>query len=853
MKMKTKFLFSAAILSSMFAACTNDDLVQAPKADLDNSGRIMVGKVTLDFGSNPSTRMDYDSETDKFAWDGTETIGALLMDEVYGTGNSYRPYKNPTEWANLTWVEKYQLTDYINTDYPFSWDATAKAWVSNAKMLEGNYFFAYPYEGYNGERQLVHSLANQVQEGSTKEAMEEGAAKNQYWIGYSQINAGIENKDVLATVKMARVLAPISFAIKVTGTQKYTIKKITIQGDDLKTMITIDPTDAAYSGSKKYNLEDGVGSTAGNVFNYANFTGNETDLYTNGTPVGTETQNIVYNIDEAANYAWGDAIRAAVHAGSNAAADKEYAELYINNAPAIGTGDASVYGMIFVNTDNAVASGKLKMSIYTDKGIVKDIDLTTVNTEIKAGVSTAITDKAISVLAPTTRNFINIQIDDNSFDATDNLTVNNVDDLGRFIDWNLSKNRTFTATLANNNTLTKEMATKLKAAKAVLATPDNLLKVKAAVGGDQKLTIAADVDADILNYIDVEEVNVEILGKVTVDDTKAVKLPVTTKKIIVAEGAELTLSAVTKAQLDVENNGNIKVDGTAKNILLTNNKKAAVTVNGSLAFQTGSANNGKITVEATGELMGKDMTNSAEIDNYGKIWNVTNAAKAVVTTASDGTNNFDANPTNATILLRAITDKITFTTGSNTGTIKYVGGDVDMSAVNKADVTDLVITSGYFRIDDNTTSELVNLTIDGGTLIEGGGYTGANSSWVTAETKLDFATSGVVTLTGAANLTINNADLDDATVAILKGKVTLTNKVTFGETITLGSVTGYTKNGVSMDIKNGATVAFTSIAVNSVATGAAFSISNDGTATYASGGTVAADIVVNGNAITQKI
>lgn len=845
--MKTKFLFSAAILSSMFAACTNDDLVQAPKADLDNSGRIMAGKVTLDFGSNPSTRMDYDSDTDKFTWDGTETIGALLMDD-YNTTD--RPFNNPEKWATLTWTEKYKLIDYIHTDYPFSWDAKANAWVSNAKMLEGNYFFAYPYEGYEGQRQLVHSLANQVQEGSTKEAMEAGAAKNQYWIGYSQIKAGVENKDVLASVKMARVLAPISFAIKVIGTEKYTIKKVTIQGKDLKTMITINPTKAAYTGMqgvKNYNLENGSG-TAGIQFNYANFISNETDLYTNGTPTGTDLQNIVYNIDDATNYVWGDAMRAAVHAGANASADKEYAELYINNAPAIGTGDASVYGMVYVNIDPTVATKELTMSIYTDKGIVKEIGLTAVNTEIKEGVSTAITDKAVSVLTPTTRNFINIQIDDNSFDATDNLVVNNVDDLERFIGWNLSKNRTFTATLANNNTLTADMVTKLKAAQAIPATTGNLLKVVAATG--QKLIIAADADADVLNYIDVSEVDVEILGKVTVDDAKTENLPATTKKIIVAEGAELTLSAVTKQQLDVENNGNIKVEGTAKAIKLTNNKKATVTVNGSLAFAATSVNNGKITVN--GDLAGKSMMNNAEIDNYGKIWNVTNAAKAIVTTASEASdvNNFDVNPINATILLRAITDKVTFTVGSNAGIIKFVGGNVDMGKAITAEVTNLVVTSGYLRINNAVPSKLVDLTIDGGTLIEGGSYTG--STWNSSEVKLDFATNATVTMTGAANLKINNANLDDATVAIQKGNATLAGKVTFGKAVTLGSVTGYTKNGVSMGIESGATVAFTGINIDANATGATFIISNNGTATTANATSVAPAIVVKGNTITTK-
>lgn len=844
--MKTKFLFSAAILSSMFAACTNDDLVQAPKADLDNSGRIMAGKVTLDFGSNPSTRMDYDSDTDKFTWDGTETIGALLMDD-YNTTD--RPFNNPEKWATLTWTEKYKLIDYIHTDYPFSWDAKANAWVSNAKMLEGNYFFAYPYEGYEGQRQLVHSLANQVQEGSTKEAMEAGAAKNQYWIGYSQIKAGVENKDVLASVKMARVLAPISFAIKVIGTEKYTIKKVTIQGKDLKTMITINPTKASYTGMqgvKNYNLENGSG-TAGIQFNYANFISNETDLYTNGIPTGTDLQNIVYNIDDATNYVWGDAMRAAVHAGANASADKEYAELYINNAPAIGTGDASVYGMVYVNIDSTVATEELTMSIYTDKGIVKEIGLTAVNTEIKEGVSTAITDKAVSVLTPTTRNFINIQIDDNSFDATDNLVVNNVDDLERFIGWNLSKNRTFTATLANNNTLTADMVTKLKAAQAIPATTGNLLKVIAAAG--QKLIIAADADADVLNYIDVSGVDVEILGKVTVDDAKTENLPATTKKIIVAEGAELTLSAVTKQQLDVENNGNIVVKGTAKAIKLTNNKKATVTVNGSLAFAATSVNNGKITVN--GDLAGRNMTNNAEIDNYGKIWNVTNTAKAIVTTASEASdvNNFDVNPINATILLRAITDKVTFTVGSNAGIIKFVGGNVDMGKAITAEVTNLVVTSGYLRINNAAPSKLVDLTIDGGTLIEGGSYTG--STWNSSEVKLDFAANATVTMTGAANLKINNANLDDATVAIQKGNATLTGKVTFGKAVTLGSVTGYTKNGVSMGIESGATVAFTGINIDANAIGATFIISNNGTATTANATTVDSAIVVKGNTITK--
>ena len=113
---------------------------------------------------------------------------------------------------------------------------------------------------------------------------------------------------------------------------------------------------------------------------------------------------------------------------------------------------------------------------------------------------------------------ITIQIDDNSFDIPQEMTVNNVDDLERFITWNSTKNRVNTVTLANNDTLTADMANTLIASQNAIATSENRLKVKAE--RNQKLFIEAGVNSDIFNYIDVKETDVVVLGELNLNEEK---------------------------------------------------------------------------------------------------------------------------------------------------------------------------------------------------------------------------------------------------------------------------------------------------------------------------------------------
>ena len=847
--MKTKMLFSAAMMTALFAACTNEDFVSnSQQFDESNEGRIVVENVALNFvkGGDADTRLSFDPSDGHWAWEGNETIGALLMDDVWGTNSGYLPYENPKEWAELTWLEKYQLTDEIHTDFPFTYNAEEKKWESPAKMLEGNYFFAYPHDGYMGRRQAVHYLNNQVQEGSSEESMIESFSKNQFWVGYAQIKeaqAADENQDNIKDVYMTHVLAPIRLDISTIGTGTYHINKIQIKGTGLTSAVYLDPTDANYDGSIEgktgdYNLKSSNAWVDANdkYFNYANLLGLDTDLYDH-TTTDPEQEDYVWNIDDANNYVKGDALRAIVKS-LNVTGETTYSELVINNAKELKANGEHVYATIYVTPIGKV-TGNLTMSIFTDEGVVKDVDLTEVNEEVggSAQDNTAITNKAIENLTPTTSNFITVQIDDNSFHETDELDINNADDLKQFITWNSKQNRTYTATLKNDVTLSAELQKMIIDARA--ANADNKLVVKAT--SDEVLTLAVGY-ADIFNYIDVADVDVELEGNVNINSDKIVALPTGTKKITIAYDEENNMGGGVYMQkydlnktLLVENYCAFQMEAgyVAKNIQITNKKTGIININGDLTFAAGSKNEpeGSITVAATGILRAAgNLTNEGTIRNLGgKMYNLVNANKEsalVITSDAEGAvNHFDSNGTNATIELSTLKDKITGTT--NTGHVKFEAVKdmiVDASDVLAAKVTDLVLTGATLRIDgdqlenDNTLKSIegVDATIEGGaynaeekwTVVT---YGEANSTYcglaMNATAGSELTLSGNTTL---SNFYMPNVGGTDG-IAVKSGTLNVKNRVylTNGDisekyTVTLGSKEGFEKLGVNVYVAAGA-------------------------------------------------
>lgn len=845
-KMKTKVLFSAAMMATLFAACTNEDFVDnSQKFDTANEGRITVENVALKFmkGPDADTRLTFDPNDRGWTWEGNEEIGALLMDNVWGASMGYRPYSNPDEWAKLTWLQKYQLTNEIHTDYKFTYDEKTESWTApEAKVLEGNYFFAYPYEGYQGRRQLIHYMNNQVQEGSTEEAMAESFADNQFWIGYSQVMENQTEGDPVAGVYMTHVLAPIRLAITNTGTQTYHIEKIQVKGSELSSAITIDPTNANYDGEsadKKgdYNLKNGVShawvSEDDKYFNYANFMGLEEDLYEPVEGVA-EQDDKVWNIDDADNYRKDNALRKMVQ--KLEVGETQFSELVINNAEALLPGaQNTVYATIMVTPLGSMEGKDLTLTIYTAEGVVRDIDLRKVNEELGGNrQNTAVTDKAINELWPSTSNFINVQIDDQSFNQTDNLIINNEDDLLKFITWNQRQNRTYTATLVNDVTLTNEMQEMLVAAQGSASTAENLLVVT--TENNSELTIAPGV-ADIFNYINVADVNVVAQGMKNINSDNVEALPDKNHSITLAannvageNGGRLYIQKYDLNEvLNVVNNNLFvkEATGVATNIKLTNEKGATAEISGDITFADDSENKAEatITVTAGGVLRAAgNLTNKGTIRNLGgEMYNLVNdnVESAIVYTSAEGVNHFNSNGANATIQRSTLEEDELSGTYSG-GHIKYeTTGTEDATAVVDAEVTDLVLNGATLRVNARINSGTLKSIEGTNATIEGGVYDQTNT-WVAGTwTLLAMAEGGEIALSGETQL---NSIRIPATggIDILSGTVTVSGKVYFtadtyttGYVVSMGSTEGFSKFGATIRVNKGAR--FVSGDVNEVA------------------------------------
>ena len=737
------------MLGMLMAACSQErlDLVEAPSAT--GAQRPVAENVTLSFGKGVDTRVYFDGT---FHWDDGDVVGAMLMDEIYG---DQLPQTDAKDWAQLSWLERYQLVNYTHTAYPFKYDKAETTWSSAAKMLEGNYFFAYPYENcFGGNRQLLYSLGGQTQKDGTQGAMAEAFGKNQFWVGYAQIKAGNEEfRDVL-NVDMNRVLAPITFEIKNVGTTDFHVTKVTVQGADVHTTLTIDPTEANYKGKNgigKYNLKDEK------TFNYANYLGLEDELYVNAT--GVTNTNLVNNIDDSSNYDKAGAIRKVANWIDNPALEQEYAELTFENVQLAKHSKGNIiYGVIYVNPDEKVED--LKMNIYTEEGLIKNIDLTVVNTEIKQGVNSAITDGKISVLDPNEMNHIRIDIDNNSVDPTDNVFVNNTNDLLQFIQWNANMNRTYIATLKNDATLTDEMVDILVAARKSYAK--NQLVIKSA---DKVLTIAEGVAKNVFEYVDARGVEVLIEGEVLINTDEDVNvsgettLPVT-KVLTVAEGATLELKKVkvkVADKLHVINNGTLNVTGASENVFFHNTNEMTVSatlsaVNSNMIVYDGESSKASrntegavLTVTKDGVLKGQSTRNEGKIYNYGEIWNVKNNKKGYVL-AGGSVNHFDENTTNATIELTSIeTPGLTVTDQS--GKIFFsTDTAILMSKVEAATVTDLELkANATLNVDGSTSATTVkSINVIGNTTIQGWNTTTSKP----VQQNLYAATDGKITVDG---------------------------------------------------------------------------------------------------------
>ena len=759
--MRTKHLFYTAAMAALFAACVNDDFETiGQQENVINDGRPVVSDVKLKFTQvGADTRLVYEGQGKGYAWQANDTIGALLMDNVVA---------EKPEQENLTWLEKYQLVDDIHTSYPFTYSTAGETWGCNTKMLEGNYFFAYPWEDYKGERRVKHSLTNQTQQGVGAEVRAESYAENQFFIGYSQIMAGTSDKDVLSEVTMVPVLGAIQLQIVNTGTQTYHINKVVLKGDQLHSTLTFDPTNADY---KNWNLETGKGIdwAKDTYFNYANYTGNEEDIYASG-------EDFVYNItgDETEKYEANDALRAVVREDPTTATD-DFAQIIIKGTDAeralVSTKtdeDAVAYVLIMANavSEEALKSSTLTMDIYTDEGIVRNINLKKENegNNGRPDDYEAITTSSVKAIGPSIVNTIGVQIDDNSFLTPATMDIYTDEDLLQFIQWNVNETgaQEITANLVKPGvTLTKEMAELLAENKDIEITFTSENEKGTSLG--YLLTLAEDVPAD---FLDLENVTIEcginVEGSLVLTDDSNLT------DITVAEDATLNINKklAPKSKITITNNGVLNV-------------AEDVNVSANVAI----VNNGELNIAADADVRGTITNNlEAEVNNEGYILDIENKGgtekNGVVNLGKEAT---IAGGENNGIIRTDNGSKVTIAEG-NGEIIFVVGADVtagentvSYEAADGEDIDDKT----YAELKDAGVSKLilkgdVELTAKGIAPAE----TAASFSKVVAEDGSSLTVGDEVSLTVAELLIEGNAMTNgaiNATTVTVEKDVVLTN------------------------------------------------------------------------------
>jgi len=662
--MKTKHLFFATALVASFASCTNDDIVEMQQAA--NAERPTVDNVQLNFvAEGVDSRLTFGSKG--YAWEADDVIGALNMD---------KPLAKTGEWS-----EKYDFTDYINTSYPFTYNTEDGTWGTQGKMLEGNYFFAFPFTDYEGERYANYSLINQQQNGIKGAVVAENYAKNQVFVGYSPIMKG-SGFDVLTDVEMTPLLGAIRLDIVNAGEKTYHINKIVVQGAtenyEVESLLNIDPTKANYGA---YNVgATTADATANTKFNYANYIGKN---------IGKDD---VYNIpEEDEKYNRADALRAVANYGGDNS--QNFVQLFINGTEserAIAP-KGTAYALIMVNPIEFcvknpttgkygdTASGELKLTIYTDEGIVETVSLLA---KSETGVKT---NGKVQATLPGIANTIKVTFDDTTFAESDKLNIYTEADLLQLVNWNAAAKveTPITATLKADVKLTKETYELLAANKNIeLTINSSTFGTEGEITENTEvLTLAADVPATAL-----ENEGLIITSPVSVEGEIALGIKAQDlASITVLKDAVLNinvLNANVPAVVTVEEGGKLNIGAAAKT-------SSTVKI----------VNNGIMNV-AAGALVQGLVENNAEMNLNGTANNVVNTktlnmgATSKLIGGSNGGKDAIINTVSGATL-----SNITKIEGEDNGEVKYVDGAV----IVYKDGASTVASDVYVEVLDGTT------------------------------------------------------------------------------------------------------------------------------------------------------
>ena len=648
---------------ALFAACTNDDFISNGQGVQNGEAALRPSvDVTLNVlgGKSADTRLGFDG---KYQWGENDEIGALLMDEIrgrYKDNTPVRPFDDLEEWAEKPWTERYKLVDYASADYQFVRQADG-TWKTTSKILEGNYFFTFPFADYQGNREAVHSIGEQVQNGTD---VAKAYAENQFFIGYARVHAGTTGEEVMSSdLELTPTLGAIGLTIVNNDDEPFTVKKVVLESDEFSTLIKIDPTNAKYLGrdvdnitvkEPYYNIdnEEVLWWSSSNpdpdaekiYFNYANYeevkaTANKDEyaetVWEAISPFKEEYGGgkWVNNTGRSYNYKRQDAVRAIIN---NVEESGNRAEVTIVDAPALGATESmqvivmtTPYRYKQTTSDDKVTDNKIEAYIYTDRGVAGPIVISNVKGTEVSGNATVISENPITYVVPGRKNSVTLKLAANSIQmGAATMDVFNDSDLEQLIDYNEGLKRVYKAELKGNVVLDKEMSDKLmsegwKESNLVINTDD------------YKVTLAEGVSKNILDRVIVKG-NVEVEGELELgsksfvngkyttaygtayEDVSTQEQTIDCQIINIAEGATVTVMSpiedknTTNWRQDKlvigDNEGTLDIDAIVKKFEIKNNEgKMTVGAKAEVTLAETSYNNagGYVTIEAGGDLSGE--------------------------------------------------------------------------------------------------------------------------------------------------------------------------------------------------------------------------------------------------------
>lgn len=166
--MNKKIYLSAFLLSTAFAACTQEDVIEMTN-QANSNGRVALENVTFDTGA--MSRFAFDDEGGKvfnnYSAVKGDAVGAYLIDEVDGTIVSDENWQVMLDNEELTDLQReqnllapYDVVDKIQGSFKWTYDG-AKYTPSDV-MVEGNYLYIAPYQEKK-TREDITTKIDQVQ------------------------------------------------------------------------------------------------------------------------------------------------------------------------------------------------------------------------------------------------------------------------------------------------------------------------------------------------------------------------------------------------------------------------------------------------------------------------------------------------------------------------------------------------------------------------------------------------------------------------------------------------------------------------------------------------------------------